>query len=88
MSGAGHYVGNRLIWSIEADPEQELAAYYEGVFGPAAAEIRKLQEDWEHYIKATGTLPRMTRADCARWYRLIATADETVRGEPVDEAHR
>lgn len=86
MSGAGHYVGNRLLWKIDADAREELAAYYQGAFGPAADEIKELYENWEHYIKTTGVLPRMSRADCARWHRLIAAADRKARGDSVYEA--
>jgi len=77
--GAGQYLYSRLMWNIQSDPKQELDAYYQGAFGPAAGEIRALYESW-------AKRPAMTRGNLAQWHQLITTAEERVKGNPLYQA--
>jgi len=79
--GPGHYILARFSWDVNSDPEKELNAYFQGAFGPAASEIRALYADWNsRYGK---TMPRATRANAAKWHRLIAAADAKAKGQPI-----
>ena len=80
-SGAGHYVAARVMWDINCDPQKELDAYYEGAFGPAAAEIRTLYEDWGKRLGRSRV--QVTRAEMARWHHLISQADQKLSGKPT-----
>ena len=77
--GAGHYLASRVLWNLNADPQQELNAYYKGAFGPAAQEIRAINEDWEKK-------PALSRGNLARWHHLISTADQKVNGKTQYQA--
>ena len=79
-SGAGHYLASRVMWDVNCDPRKELDAYYEGAFGPAAAEIRTLYEDWGKRLGRSRV--RVTRAEMARWHHLISQADQKLSGKP------
>jgi len=77
--GAGHYMTSRLLWDVNSDPQKELDAYYQGAFGPAAKEIRALNESW-------AKRPAMTRGSLAQWHDWISTADQKTRGNPLIQA--
>lgn len=77
--GPGHYLAARLLWDIRADPGEELDAYYRGAFGPAAAEVRMLFEDW-------GKAPRLGRGKLAQWHHWITTAEQRVGDKAVYRA--
>jgi hypothetical protein len=81
-SGAGHYIASRFLWDLDRDTKQELDAYYTGAFGPAAAPVRALYEDWikvpsrPHVLpNLLHALPRITRARSAQWHAWIREAD-------------
>ena len=79
-SGAGHYLASRVMWDVSCDPQKELDAYYSGAFGPAAAEIRALYEDWGKRWHRPRV--QVTRAEMARWHHLISQADQKLGGRP------
>ena len=83
--GASHYLASRLLWDTQVDPEKELDTYYQGAFGPAAKEIRALQEDWSRII-GKGVLPPMARGRMAQWHHWITAAEQRVAGNPVYQA--
>ena len=88
--GAGHYLAARLLWDVTADSQDELNAYYRAAFGPAAAEIRALNEDWAALplkVKmppgALPGLPKISRERCARWHEWISRAESQVKDKPA-----
>ncbi len=94
-AGAGHYLAARLLWDVAADPGRELDAYYRGAYGPAAADVRALHEDWARFPGlmrghvAPGMVlgpPLIPRAHAARWHRRIAAAGRAVADRPVYRA--
>ena len=85
-SGAGHYIASRMLWDLSRDPQKELAAYYEGAFGPAAKPVRTLYEDWVKFQARASGFARLTPAKMAQWHQWISEADQAVQGKPGYQA--
>lgn len=69
--GCGQYMAARMLWDVTADPVKVRDAYYTDAFGPAAAEMRAMAEEWE-------AKPELSRPNLARWWAMIDTAERKV----------
>jgi hypothetical protein len=64
-------MATRLLWDAEADAVALRDTYYRDAFGPAAASIQALAEEW-------AAKPELSRPNLSRWWATIDAASAAV----------